>query len=192
MAARKSFLFDGKDVWVKKVNAHFDVTIGAYDGAEACEIVGLYLLNKLTKIYQIFKPEEIGIFRDDGLSVMRGSGPEKDKKRKEIIRIFKEENLNITWEINIKKVQFLDVLLDPDSESYRPYHKINSKLIYVARGSNHPRVVLDNIPEGINRRLSSISSNQRCFDEEKHEYQKALKDAGYSHVLSFQQGLLHK
>ena len=104
MAARKSFLFDGKDVWVKKVNAHFDVTIGAYDGAEACEIVGLYLLNKLTKIYKIFKPEEIGIFRDGGLSVMGGSGPEKDRKRKEIIRIFKEENLNITWEINIKKV----------------------------------------------------------------------------------------
>ena len=32
-------------VWIKKGdNPYFDVTMGSYDGAEICELVGLYLL----------------------------------------------------------------------------------------------------------------------------------------------------
>ena len=46
--ARKSFLFDKTNVWVKKDNSDFYVTMGSYDGAEVCELVGLYLLNLLT------------------------------------------------------------------------------------------------------------------------------------------------
>ena len=41
--ARKSLLFDKDNVWVKKDNPKFDVTMGSYDGAELCELVGLYL-----------------------------------------------------------------------------------------------------------------------------------------------------
>ena len=45
---KSSLLFDGKSTWKKKSGA-FDVTMGSYDGAECCEIVGIYLLNKLSK-----------------------------------------------------------------------------------------------------------------------------------------------
>ena len=31
---RKSLLFDEKDAWIKKQSGLFDVTMGAYDGAE--------------------------------------------------------------------------------------------------------------------------------------------------------------
>ena len=45
---RKSLSFDKTSIWVKKGNPNFDVTMGSYDGAEVCELVGLYLLNLLT------------------------------------------------------------------------------------------------------------------------------------------------
>ena len=43
--ARKSLLYDNKNKpWVKKnTNDAFDVPMGAYDGVEICELVGLYI-----------------------------------------------------------------------------------------------------------------------------------------------------
>ena len=72
--ARKSLLFDKNNVWVKKDNPEFDVTMGSYDGAELCELVGLYLLDLLTKE---FGKQNIGLYRDDGLSCFENiSGPD--------------------------------------------------------------------------------------------------------------------
>ena len=58
----------------------------------------------------------------------------------------------------------------------------------MSRGSNHPSIVLDNIPYGINKRLSCISSNAECFNEDIHVYQKALTDAGYNYKFSYEKG----
>ena len=41
--ARKSLLFSKDEIWRKKDNSSFDVTMGNFDGAEICEIVGLYV-----------------------------------------------------------------------------------------------------------------------------------------------------
>ena len=41
--ARKLLLFDEKDTWMKKQSGLFDVTMGAYYGAEVCELVGTYV-----------------------------------------------------------------------------------------------------------------------------------------------------
>ena len=44
--ARKSLLFDSTGVWVKNDdNPLSDVTMSSFDGAEVCELVGLYLLS---------------------------------------------------------------------------------------------------------------------------------------------------
>ena len=56
--APKSLLFDEDNLWVKKDNPEFDVTMGSYDGAELCELVGLYLLDLLTKE---FDEQNIGL-----------------------------------------------------------------------------------------------------------------------------------
>ena len=48
--SRESFLFQNGETWTKKGRDNFDVTMGAYDGAELCELVGLYILNKLEEI----------------------------------------------------------------------------------------------------------------------------------------------
>ena len=46
MNSRKTILFSGNDQWVKKGEV-FDVSMGAYDGAEIAELVGLLILNIL-------------------------------------------------------------------------------------------------------------------------------------------------
>ena len=48
---RKSLLLNNNDAWVRKYsNDCFDVTMGSYDGAEICELIGLLILNKLSSL----------------------------------------------------------------------------------------------------------------------------------------------
>ena len=49
--SRKTLLFHNSEPWVKKLgNENFDVHMGCYDGAELYELVGSFILNKLTSI----------------------------------------------------------------------------------------------------------------------------------------------
>ena len=48
---------------------------------------------------------------------------------------------------------------------YQPFTKPNTELQYVHRESNHPPITTKNIPAGINRRLSSLSSDKASFDQ---------------------------
>ena len=66
MHARKSLLFNKDEIWVKKDNPEFNVTMGSYDGAEVCELVGLFLLEKIRKECAGL---ELGLYRDDGLGI---------------------------------------------------------------------------------------------------------------------------
>ena len=69
LQCRKSFLFCEGVPWVKLSQENFDVPQGCYDGAEVCEIVGLYLLDKLTQAKTpLFEIQNIGLYRDDGLA----------------------------------------------------------------------------------------------------------------------------
>ena len=49
--ARKSLLFNKQQTWIKKESGLFEVTMGAYDGAEVCELVGSFLLYALLLKY---------------------------------------------------------------------------------------------------------------------------------------------
>ena len=43
--ARKSLLFYDEKTWLKRSNQSlFDVTMGSYEGAEICELLGLFIL----------------------------------------------------------------------------------------------------------------------------------------------------
>ena len=65
MHSRKSLLFDSNNIWIKKDgHPNFDVTMRSYDGAEICELVGLYILDVLGEKYGKYR---IGFYRDDGL-----------------------------------------------------------------------------------------------------------------------------
>ena len=68
---------------------------------------------------------------------------------------------------------------------YKPYMKENDQPLYVDSKSNHPPLVLKNIPLGVNRRLSKISANKEIFDAAKQPYQDALIRSGYNHTLEY-------
>ena len=78
-----------------------------YDGAEICELVGIYIQSKLCKL---MNKKDFGLYRDYGLGLVRNtSGPEADRKSKSITKVFKECRLSITCAVNKMKVDFLDV-----------------------------------------------------------------------------------
>ena len=52
--SRKSLLFNNNESWMNNGGKLFDVTMGAYDGAEVCELVGCYMLSIITRKYNIF------------------------------------------------------------------------------------------------------------------------------------------
>ena len=71
--ARKSLLYNNSESWMKKYSRLFDVTMSVYDGAEISELVGTFLLYKLTLKYN---KDNIGFYRDDGLAIVKNiSGP---------------------------------------------------------------------------------------------------------------------
>ena len=176
MHCRKSLLFDHDTAWVKKTNNMFDVTMGSFDGAEICELVGLFLLSTLR---DKFKSNDIGLYRDDGLALfMRTSGPQAERKRKEIIKHFKNHGLAITIQSNLHIVNFLDVTLNLTDGSYFPYRKPNNTTQYIDARSKHPPSILKQLPSAINRRISGISCNKKSFDKAKQHYEDALKRSG--------------
>ena len=134
---RKSLLFDNDIAWVKNNNNNmFDITMGSYDGAEICELVGLFLLNTLSKKYGL---NNIGLYRDDGLALFKQtSGPQAERTRKEITKTFKNHGLSITIQSNLKTVNFLDVTLNLTDGTHYPYRKPNNETQYIDIMSNHP------------------------------------------------------
>ena len=188
--SRKAFLFSENSeqkeptTWAKK-NGIFDVTMGAPDGAEICELVGLFLLDSLGRRL----PElELGLYRDDGLAIHdKMPGPQLDAIRKKIHSFFAENELRVTVDINLIKVNFLDVTFDLKRGSFEPFKKPNDSPLYINIHSNHPQNVKKEIPLAINKRLCNISSSKKAFDNSKEVYQKALIDSGYDHKLTFEE-----
>ena len=70
--ARKFLFFDNWSLGKKAGNPLFDVTMGSFDGAELCELVGLYLLNK---IKPLLGTSNVGLYRDDGLAIVKTHWP---------------------------------------------------------------------------------------------------------------------
>ena len=141
MQSRKTLLFCEKVPWEKKEkDEDFDVPMGCYDGAEVCEIIGSYILNILGSILD---KELVDLYRDDGWAIVRNlSGPEIERKRKAIIKLFKESGLNITIQTNLKIVNFLDIEMNLDADTYPPYRKPDNIPGYINRKSNHPPLYL--------------------------------------------------
>ena len=96
----------------------FDVTMGSYDGAEVCELVGLYILDQLGSKYN---KENIGLYRDDGLAVFENvTGPQAERIKKDIQKFFVDLDLKIVIKTNLKIADFLDVTFDLSKEAYSP------------------------------------------------------------------------
>ena len=56
---RKSLIYHNSEPWMKKHSRLFDVTMGTYNGAEVCKLLGIYLLYKLSLKYN---KNDIGLY----------------------------------------------------------------------------------------------------------------------------------
>lgn len=75
----------GGNTWCKK-RSTFDVTMGSFDGAETCELVGLYLLSQLQHLNI-----DVGLYRDDGLAVTKQRPRDVELKKKKNMHNFPRE-----------------------------------------------------------------------------------------------------
>lgn len=178
----QSILYNQGTAWIKK-NGEFDVTMGAYHGAEVCELVGLHIIHQMnTKFPNI----NFGLYRDDGLGVhQKTDGPSLNRTKKDIIKLFQTFGLKITIETDMKQVDFLDITLNLQTNTFQPYRKPNNRPQYVHAQSNHPPQTIKNIPPSINKRINEISSSRQIFEDNKAEYNDALKESGYKERLEY-------
>ena len=112
--------------------------MGSYDGAEICELVGLYLLHELNKT---IKNQHLGLYRDDGLAVINSkSGPVIERIKKITSSIFQNNGLKITTESNLLQTDFLDITLNLTTGKYWPYRKPGDIPLCINAKSNHPPI----------------------------------------------------
>ena len=87
------------------------------------------------------------------------SGPEIERKRKQIIKIFKDCGLNITIKTNLTSVD-----LNLRDNTYQPYRKPNSEPIYISKSLSHHKNIIKDLPKAIRKRLSDTSCNQKALE----------------------------
>lgn len=183
--AAKSVLNAKDELWTKSKpsNPLFDITMGGFHGAEICELVGLLMLDGLNNIV----PEKrVGLYRDDGLcAVPHQSGYKNEKLKSEMHKFAKSLGLRLDIEEPSLEVSFLDLNLDLKRHIYSPFRKENNKILYVHAHSNHPKVVIKEIPKMVSKRITNRSSNQEEFQKVANEYNNALKKSGYKEEIQY-------
>ena len=95
--------------------------MGSFDGAEVCELVGLFILHQLS---HVITSNAMDLYRDEGLAILRNtSGVERIRKK-----YFKNlYDLQVTVEANMIEIDFLDITLNLGSGKFWPYRKPNNQ-----------------------------------------------------------------
>ena len=170
-------------MWVKKDGGLWDVTMGSFGGAEISELVDIFLLHQFKTG---FPTVDFGLYRDDGLGHCEDMpGPTRDKMRKDIIKLFKDNRLNITIEMNAKVVNFLDCTFNLEKSIFHPFRKDNSDLLYINSKSNHPPGITKQLPTMVEQRSTNLSSSREQFVKAKSDYEKALGESGFKTNMKF-------
>ena len=108
----------------------------------------------------------IGLCRDDGLAILKNtSSPEAEKLKKKFQILFKEKDLDITVQCNLKITNYLDITLNLNDGLYHPYKKPNKETNYIHVNTDHPPSIIKKIPQSIEKRLSILSSSKNIFQE---------------------------
>ena len=173
LACSKTVLKNNDSTWIKTGWDNFDVPMGGYDSAQKADLVGLYILNTLSRIVD---PIQIGLYRNDSiLYIPNSNGPKCSSIQKKIIRAFNFLGFKIEISSSIEIVNFLDVTLNLSDNFYRPFLKTNQYLSYINVNSNHPSSIIKQVPKAVNMRLRRLSSNKKFFHESSKMYIVVLK-----------------
>ena len=145
--------------------------------------VSTFLLDKTSEKYD---KNNIGLHRDDGLSVLKNkSGIQLERIKKNLQKTFQDFGLEIVAESNFRIVNYLDVILNFNNGSFKPYHKPDDIAQYLNKKSNHPPSIINHLPASIEKRLSNNSSDKKIFKEAAIYYEDVLNKAGYINKLVY-------
>ena len=141
----------------------------------------LLLSTSYAFLAKLINKNDCGLCRDDGLLILRNvHGQQIDRMLKNVMKIFKDVGFDIDVETNLKIVVFLDITLNLNNGTRRPYKKPNNLLSYINKSTNHLPQIINQLSKTINERLSRNSSNEEVFNSSKQQYEKALTDSGYT------------
>ena len=65
-----SLLYYNDELWVKMGEINFDVTMGAYNRAEVCGLIGSFMLSLLSKHNN---KNHVGLYKDDSPSILQNT-----------------------------------------------------------------------------------------------------------------------
>ena len=116
----------------------------------------------------------------------RGHGRNCEMMGQKLSRLFNEWfDLRITWEANLQVVNYLDISLNFQDGSYRPYRKDDSVPVYIHKDSNHPPHIKKGLVNMISRRISNLSSSEEIFNQAAPIYNQALRNSGFDEPIKF-------
>ena len=73
----------------------------------------------------------------------------------------------------------MDVTFDLETGKHLSYRKPNSELLYIHAQSNHPPIIIKQLPGAITKRISSLSCNEEEFHKAMPAYTDALERSGH-------------
>ena len=150
------------------------------------DIASEQLMMKLVKEakFEVLKDAKgkfcIGLYRDDGLALVKGVNGGDIKKIKEFLDTLAP---NLTFEVKVaKKLEFLDIGISLENGYIltKPYSKPTASHKYISPKSCHDRKIIKSIPFSVLYRLRLISSSLDIFKTAAEEYKTYLLDSGYS------------
>ena len=99
--------------------------------AELCELVGRFIFDNMNKFFKFIK-----CCKGDGLATLENcNGHLNNKFRKDLIKLFKDHDVQIIFQCYLKTVDFFDLTCDLQKKLHKPYKKPNNSPKYL---SNHP------------------------------------------------------
>ena len=128
----------------------------------------------------------IDLYREDGLSVFKNkSGTQLERIKKNLQKLFKDFGLEILAESNLRIVNYLNVTLNVNNGSFKPYHKPGDIIEYLNNESNHPTSVIKHLPVFTEKWFSNNSSDEKIFKEAAIYYEDTLDKGGYVNKLVY-------
>ena len=78
--------------------------------------------------------------------------------------------MSLELECNLKTVNYLVIILDLNTGTYKPSRKPNDETLYRQVKSNHPANILRQLPVSVETRLSNFSTSPENFNEAPKHY----------------------
>ena len=111
----------------------------------------------------------IGLYRDGGLAILKKASVPEGKN---LINSYK----TINAQYNPKIINYFDLILNLNDRKYPICRKPKEETNHIYVNSDHPPLIIKEIPQPIEKRLSILSPSKNVFQESAIYNEKYLKN----------------